>query len=152
MGYIILVKSVVHDARKFAWAGPFRNAVRIGLDCSRGMECTVQVLVVHCVLKQSSDIVPSPGNMLAPAFSTDREQQQQQQHILTPASAEAAPAKRHAHHCSTHSHACKHTYTDARANTHRRAHIHTHKHTCTHTRAQTHTHTHTCICTHTLRA
>jgi len=30
------------------------------------------------VLKQSSDIVTIPGTMLAPALSTDREQQQQQ--------------------------------------------------------------------------
>jgi hypothetical protein len=41
MDYIILVYSDVHDARKFAWTGPFRNAVRVGLDCSRGMERTV---------------------------------------------------------------------------------------------------------------
>jgi hypothetical protein len=65
--------------------GPFRNAVRVGLDCLRGVERTLQVLAVHCVLKQSSDIVASPCTMLAPALSTDREQQQQQ-HILTPAS------------------------------------------------------------------
>jgi hypothetical protein len=64
---------VRHDARKFAWTGPFRNTVRVGLDCSRGMERTVQVLAAHCVLKQSSDIVASPGTMLAPALSTDRE-------------------------------------------------------------------------------
>jgi len=43
------------NARKFAWAGPFRNVVRVGLDCSRGMEHTVQVLAAHCVLKQSSE-------------------------------------------------------------------------------------------------
>jgi hypothetical protein len=40
-----------------------------------GMDRTVQVLAVHCVLKQSSDIVASPGTMLAPTLSTDREQQ-----------------------------------------------------------------------------
>ena len=58
-------------------SGPFRNAVRFGLDCLRGTERTVQVLATHCVLKQSSDIMA--GTVLAPALSTDREQQQ---HIL----------------------------------------------------------------------
>jgi hypothetical protein len=47
------------------------------------MERTVQVLAMLCVLKHSADIVASPGTMLAPALSKDREQQQQ--HILTPA-------------------------------------------------------------------
>ena len=129
-----------------AWTGPFRNAVRVGLDCSRGIEHTVQVLAAHCVLKQSSDIVASPGIVLAPALS------------------------RHTHrhtHTHTHMHAHAHTYTNtnARANTLRRAHTHTHahthKHTCTrahtytrtntqaHTRAHTHTHSHTHTHTHT---
>ena len=58
---------------------PFWNAVCVGLDCLLGMEHTVQVFAAHYVLKQSSDIVTSPGTMLAPALSTDREQQQQQQ-------------------------------------------------------------------------
>jgi len=98
--------------------GLFRNAVRVGMDCLRGMERTVQVLAVHCVLKQNSDILASPGNMLAPALSTDREQQQQ--HILTPASAQC-----HAHHCSICG-AVRHTRRD----------------TCTHTRTHTHTLTH----------
>jgi len=31
----------------------------------------VQVLAAHCVLKQSLDIVASPGTMLTPALSTD---------------------------------------------------------------------------------
>jgi len=56
---------------------------RVGLDCLRDMERTVQVLAMLCVLKHSADIVASPGTMLAPALSKDREQQQQ--HILTPA-------------------------------------------------------------------
>jgi hypothetical protein len=77
-------------------SGPFRNAVRFGLDCLRGTERTVQVLATHCVLKQSSDIMA--GTVLAPALSTDREQQQQ--HILTLALEKATPAQRHAHHCS----------------------------------------------------
>jgi hypothetical protein len=72
------------------------------------MERTVQVLAVHCVLKQSSDIMASPGTTLAAALSTDKEQQQQ--HILTPASAKAAPAQRHAHHCSICG-AVRHTHT-----------------------------------------
>ena len=83
MGYISLVYSDAHDARKFACTGPFRNAVCVGLDCSRGMERTVQVLAAHGLLKQRLDMVASPGTMLAPALSKDREQQQQ--HILTPA-------------------------------------------------------------------
>ena len=50
-----------------------------------GVERAVHVLAAHYMLMRCSDIVASPGTMLAPAFSTDREQQQQQQHILTPA-------------------------------------------------------------------
>jgi len=42
---------------KFAWTGPFGNAVRDGLESSWGMERTVQVLATHCVLKRRSDIV-----------------------------------------------------------------------------------------------
>jgi hypothetical protein len=76
---MILFYSNIHDARKFAWTGPFRNAVRDGMDCLRGKERTVQVLAAHYMLKQSSDIVARPGTMLTPALSTDREQQQQQQ-------------------------------------------------------------------------
>jgi hypothetical protein len=34
------------------------------------MERTVQVLAAHRVLKQSSDIVASPGTMLTPVLST----------------------------------------------------------------------------------
>jgi hypothetical protein len=49
MDYTILIESDNHDTRKFAWTGPFRNAVRVGLDCSQGMEHVVQVLVAHCV-------------------------------------------------------------------------------------------------------
>jgi hypothetical protein len=81
--------------------------------------------------------------------------EQQQQHILTPASAKAAPAQRRARHCSVcgaarHTHA--HTYTHihshacARAHTykHKRARMHTRAHTYTRTNTQAHTHT----CTH----
>jgi len=41
------------------------------------MERTVQVLAARCVLKRCSDITASPGTMLAPALSADREQLQQ---------------------------------------------------------------------------
>ena len=180
MGCMILFYSNIHDARKFAWTGPFRNAVRDGMDCLRGKERTVQVLAAHYMLKQSSDIVARPGTMLTPALSTDREQQQQ--HILTPASAQAAPAQRHAHHCSicgaarhthtrahTRAHAqtvCTHTHTHTHVHTHAHAHTHTHTykqkqvqintgtHTRTHTHRNTHAHTltHTCICMHALCA
>ena len=108
------------NARKFDWAGPLRNVVRVGLDCSRGMERKVLVLAAHCVLKQSSDIAASPGTMLAPALLAKREQQQQ--HFLTPASAKAAPAQCHAHHCSI---------CGAVRHTHRGEHTHTHTHTLT---------------------
>jgi hypothetical protein len=131
MGYVILVLSAVRDAQKFAWTGPFRNLAHVGLDCSQGMECTVQVLAAHCVLKQSSDIVAIPSTMLAPALSTDREEQQQ--HILTIASAKATPAQYHAHH---------HSIRGAARHTHMRActHVHTYAHTCTHTHVHTHAH------------
>ena len=171
----------MHDARKFAWTRPFRDAVRVGLDCSRGMKCTVQVLTAHRVLKPSSDILASPGTCLL-------NREKQKQHILTPVSAKATPAQRHAHHCSicgaarhtqrcacTHAHMCTHTCTHAcarahtynkhkrtRTNTQTRVSTHkyaqTHRHTRAHTHihtnihARTHTHTHTCICTHTLHA
>jgi hypothetical protein len=111
--------------------GPFRNAVRVGLDCSRCMERTVQVHAVHCVSKQNSDIVASPGTMLAPALSTDREEQQQ--HVLTPASAKATPAHRHAHHCSICG-AARHT--SRRACTHALMCTHTHTLTRTHAYAR----------------
>ena len=68
----------------------------------------MQVLAAHCVLKQSLDIVASPGTMLAFALSTDREQQQQ--HILMPASAKDALAQHHAHHCSVCG-VTRHTHT-----------------------------------------
>jgi hypothetical protein len=140
------------------------------------MERTVQVLATHCLLKQSSDIVASPGTMLAPALSTDREQQQQ--HILTLTSVKTAPAQRHAtaasmgqqgthtgtHNAHTYKHKCERILTGA----HTHVHMHTYKHTYTRTRTytnaqtyrythvhahiRTHTHTHKCICTHALRA
>ena len=83
------------------------------------MERTVQVLAAHCVLKQGSDIVASTGTMLAPVLLADREQQQQ--HILTPASANDAPAQRHTHQCSK-CEAARHTRTHTHTLTHAYAH------------------------------
>jgi hypothetical protein len=104
--------------------------------------------------------------MLAPVLLADREQQQQQ--ILTPASAKATPAQRHAHHCSicgaarrtrahryihthTYTHACAHAhtyenkrahrYTQARTHTYTRINTQTHMHKHAGTQAHTHTHT-----------
>ena len=129
----------MHDARMFDWTGPFRDAVRVGLDCSRGMKRTMQMLAAHCALKQSSDILASPGTMLAPALSTDREQQWQ--HILTPISAKAILAQRHVHRCSI-CEAARHTHR--RACTHAHTHTHVHSHTRTHECARAHTYKHKC--------
>ena len=87
----------------------------------------VQVLAACCVLKQISDNVASPGTMLTPALSADREQQQQ--HILTPASVKAAPAQHQAHHRSMLWGSKAHT----QAHTHR--HTHTHAYALTNTNA-----------------
>ena len=81
----------------------------------------MQVLAAHCLLKQSLDMVASPG-VCSPSLSTDREQQQQ--HILTHVPAKAAPAQRHAHHCSI-CWAVRHSHTRAR--------IHAGTHTLTRT-------------------
>jgi len=98
----------------------------------------------------------------------NRDKEQQNQHILAPASAKATPAQHHVHHCSicgaarhtqtclhtrthvhvhTRTHACAHTCTHvcARAhntNTNTRVYTHRRAHTHTHARAQTHRHTH----------
>ena len=164
MGYISLVYSDAHDARKFACTGPFRNAVCVGLDCSRGMERTVQVLAAHCVLKQS------------------RHRGQPKHHAHTCPLNRQGTAAAHSHACFStgcystasctplqhlwgskahtdahtykHKHARKftqartHTYTCARTNTQTpaRAQVHTHKHTGTH--ARTHTHLHAYIHKH----
>ena len=108
------------------------------------MECTVHVLAAYCALKQSSDILASPGTMLAPALSTHREQQKQ--HILMLVSAKATTAQRHAHHCSIcgaarHTQACLHTRTHVHAHTHAHAHTHTNTNTRVYTQARTHTYT-----------
>ena len=110
----------------------------------------MQVLAAHCLLKQSLDIVASPGTMLAPALSTDREQQQQQ-HILVPASAKDALAQHHAHHCSVCG-AARHTHqasTHIRAHTHTYAYTHTHAHTYTHTDTNARDYSQACTRTYT---
>ena len=89
-------------------------------------------------VRTSLDIVASPGTMLAPALSTDREQQQQQ-HILVPASAKDALAQHHANHYSVFG-AARHTHIQA--STRIRAHIRTPAHTHTHAHNYTHTNTH----------
>ena len=112
----------------------------------------------------------SPGNELAPAFSTDRKQQQQ--HILTPASAKAGcsstasctplqnlwGSKRDTHtgtHTRTYAHTHtqhNHTLTRMRMRTHTYTYMRMHKHTDTraHTHTRTNTQTHTRALTHTL--
>ena len=82
----------------------------------------------------------SLGTMLAPALSTDREQQQQ--HILTPASTKDALAQHHAHAPLQRLWGSKaHTYRLART------YAHTHAHIDIHTRIRTpytlYTHTNT---------
>ena len=105
-----------------------------------------------------------PWHDAHPVLLADREQQQQL--ILTPASAIPAPVQRHEQYCSvceatrhkrthtlTHMRTCQHIQT--RTNTYRRARAksqaHTHPQTHTRTFTHTNTHTRTCICTHMLR-
>ena len=164
----------MHDARKFAWMGSFRDAVCIGFDCSQGMEAHGAGACCALCVEAKFRTVASPGTMLAPALSLDREQQKQR--ILTPVSAKATPAQRHVHHCSicgtarhTHTGMPAHTHTCARTHTHTRmrtrtyiqiqtrtcihtgAHtqIHMHAHKNRHTRARTNTYLHTNTQAHT---
>ena len=164
----------MHDARKFAWMGSFRDAVCIGFDCSQGMEAHGAGACCALCVEAKFRTVASPGTMLAPALSLDREQQKQR--ILTPVSAKATPAQRHVHHCSicgtarhTHTGMPAHTHTCARTHTHTRmrtrtyiqiqtrtcihtgAHtqIHMHAHKNRHTRARTNTYIHTNTQAHT---
>ena len=130
MGYINFVQSDVDDARKFAWTETFMNAV---LDCSWGMERTVQVLAAHCVLKQSSDIVASPGTC--------------------PFNRQGTAAAAHPHACfskgcsSTASRALLQRLWGSKAHIYRLACTYAHTHTRTHTHI--HTHAHTYALTHT---
>jgi len=89
--------------------------------------------------------------MLAPALSTDREQQQQ--HILTPAASVGQQGTRTEEHMHTQTHTHTHTHTHihacACAHTYKHKCARTHTHTCTRTNThvrtrinQTHRHTH----------
>ena len=139
----------------------------VGLDCSRGMERTVQVLAAHCVLKQSADIVwPWPPGHHASNCPLNR------QGTAAPALPHAcfskgysstAPctplqhlwgSKTHTQVClHTHTHTYTHThthtqmhariYTGAYTHIHMRRHSHTGTYVCTHTNTHTHTHTYT---------
>jgi hypothetical protein len=110
--------------------GPFRNAVRVGLDCSRGMERTVQVLAAHCVLKQS------------------RHRGQPKHHAHT------CPLNRQGT-AAAHSHACfsKGCYSTASCTPLQHlwgSKAHTDTHTYKHTK-HTHIHSHSCACAHTYK-
>ena len=100
-----------------------------------------------------------PWHDAHPVLLADREQQQQL--ILTPASAIPAPVQRHEQYCSvceatrhkrTHTHNHTHTHTHAHMPTHTNAHEHiqacTRKITGTHTPTDTHAHIHTHKHTH----
>jgi hypothetical protein len=133
------------------WTGPFRNAVRVGLDCSRDMERTVQVLAMHCVEAEC------------------RHRGQPRHHARTcPLNRQGTAAAAHPHACfskgysstapctplqhlwgsrtHTHTGVPAHTHTCARTHAYTHAHAHTHMQTltrtCIHTGAHTHIHIH----------
>jgi hypothetical protein len=140
MGYTILVWSVGHYARKFAWTGPFRNTVRVGLDCSRGMERTVQVLAVRWLLKQSSDIQPGHQARTCPLNRQGKAEAAHPHARFSKGYSSTAPCTplQHLWGGKTHTKVCLHT----------RTHVHAHMHTCMRTCAhiqqtQTHAHKHT---------
>jgi len=96
---------------------------------------------------------PGDNAHTCPILLTDREQQQQQQHILTPASAKPVPAQRHVHHFSvceaarhthalTHMRACAHKHTRTHMGKHSYTHVHTYTHIHTHAHAHIRTQTH----------
>jgi len=134
--------------RKLAWTGPFRNAVRAGFDCSRGMEHTVQVLAEHCVLKQSSDIVARASCSYLPSQQTGNSstssrllQQRLLQHTVMHTT--AASVGQQGTHTGVHTHAQTHSH--ARIQTHSRAHTHT----LTRMRMCSHIQTQACVRMHT---
>ena len=156
MDYGLYNFSVVkcNDARKFAWTR-FRNAIRVGLDCLRGMERTVQVLATHCVSKQSSDIVASPGTTLAPALNRQGTAATAHPHACCSKGCSSTASCTLLQHLwgskaqpqrdtCTHTHARTHIHTPTRMRmrTHiqaqTRARIHTGAHTHTHAHAQIH--------------
>jgi len=157
-------------------AGLFRNAVRVGLGCSRGMDRTLQVLAAHCELTWCSDVaapcshLPSQqtGNSSSSTSSRLLQQRLLQHSTMHTTAASVGqqdtrtgvPAHTRTHMCThthehTHVHAHTHTNTNTRVCTQRRAHTHTlartqtHTHARAHIHAQTHRHTHTYIYTHT---
>jgi len=145
--------------------------VRVGLDCLWGMERTVQMLAVHCVLKQNSGILASPGTMRGhlPTQQTRNRSstssrlfhQRLLQHSAMHTTA-ASLRQQDTHtrmrtrtHIQTQTRACIHTGTHAHIHmqAHKRRHTREHTYTRTniqaHTRAHTHTHTRTHTHTHT---
>jgi hypothetical protein len=107
---------------------PYRNAVRVGLDCSRGMERAVQVLAAHYGLKQIPDIQGCTASCTP------------LQHLWGSKTHTGTHTHIHSHAC-----ACAHTYKYRRAREYTGAHTHTYVHaqtdTRTHSLALTHRHT-----------
>jgi len=153
-------------ARKFAWTGHFRNAVRVGSECLWGVRLkawsAMQVLAVHCVLQRYSDIVASTGSYLPCPLSIQGSAAAYPYTCSSTASCTLLQrlwgSKAHTQACThTRSHTSAHTHTHTYARTHGHTHTHTdtitHRHANTHTHAQTHkqtcTHTDTCTNTHT---
>ena len=101
------------------------------------------VLAAHCLLKQCSDIVASPGTKTGNSSSNTSSCLLQNSPMHTAASVGQQGTLMH-----THTHMRAHTYTQTCMNTHihTHAHIHTHTHiyiVCKHTHTYKHTHTHT---------
>jgi len=125
--------------------GPFRNAARFGLECLRGVQLkawSARCSCLLCVNVVSKHCGQAGHNAhTCPVLLADREQQQEQQNILKPASAKPAPAQRRAHHysvCGAERYA--HAHTHGRARVHGQAYRHTSTYTPTH--AHTHARTH----------
>ena len=153
--------------RKLAWTGPFRNAVCVGLDCSRGTERTVQVLAAHCVEAEFRHR-GQPGHH-ARTCPLKKQGTAAAAHPRAyfseecPSTASCTPlqglwdnkahtyrlARTYAHtHAHIHTRMRKHTQTQKCANTRRLAHAHTHAHAQTHRHTRVHTYTRTNTDTH----
>jgi hypothetical protein len=134
--------------------GTFRNTVCVGLDCSRGMECTLQMLAAHCVLKHSSDIVARPGTMLAPALNRQGAAAAAHPHTCfskgCSSTASCTPLQR-LWGSKAHIHRCTHTRThvDAHTRTHACTRAHTYKPKCARVYTLARTHTYACTQTNT---
>ena len=104
--------------------------------------CSLKAWSAQCrrlprtVCQSNVQILWSVRARTCPVLLADREQQQQEQHTLTP-----APAQRRAHHCSVCG-AARHTHRQACTHSFVHMHMHTHTHTQTHTHHE-HAHTHT---------